>query len=134
MDDPIPARPLRRKKRIKPIVDSRCVIRSFLVVVVLIDGGSEECGLDFKLVTHRVLEDGPERTVSLSTWREQAVEEEIGGDAMSVYYVRPEDLDWGWGDGIPMAAREEIVIVPFPLHEKDDSSPSPGSGPHTSTG
>ncbi|KAJ7625773.1 hypothetical protein FB45DRAFT_71805 [Roridomyces roridus] len=103
---------------------------------------SEDRGLDFTLVTHRVLEDGPERTVSLSTWREQAVEEEIGGDAMSVYYVRPEDLDWGWGDGIPMAAREEIVIVPFPVEapwkvDEKDTSPSSesgeGSAPHTST-
>ncbi|KAJ7608213.1 hypothetical protein FB45DRAFT_389295 [Roridomyces roridus] len=91
---------------------------------------TKERGLDFTLVTHRVLEDGPERTVSISTWREQAVEEETG---MSVYYVRPEDLDWGWGDGIPMAAREEIVIVPFPVEKKDASlSPAQTSTPRGS--
>ncbi|KAK7048837.1 hypothetical protein R3P38DRAFT_2871639 [Favolaschia claudopus] len=49
-------------------------------------------GQDYEIVGHRVLEEGPERTVSISTWREQAIQEADSDDAMSVYFVNPDDF------------------------------------------
>lgn len=51
-----------------------------------------KAGQDYEVVTRRVLEDGPERTVTISTWREQVAREaphEV--DEMSVYYVGADD-------------------------------------------
>ncbi|KAK7022254.1 hypothetical protein R3P38DRAFT_2960093, partial [Favolaschia claudopus] len=49
-------------------------------------------GQDYEIVGYRVLEEGPERTVSISTWREQAIQEADSDDAMSVYFVNPDDF------------------------------------------
>ncbi|KAJ7704975.1 hypothetical protein B0H17DRAFT_1038937 [Mycena rosella] len=53
--------------------------------------GAPVAGQDYELVECRLLEEGAERTVSISTWREQAIQEADSDDDMSVYYVNAED-------------------------------------------
>ncbi|KAJ7170950.1 hypothetical protein C8R46DRAFT_1349110 [Mycena filopes] len=48
-------------------------------------------GQDYEIVEYEIVEEGPERTVSISTWREQAIQEADSDDAMSVYYVNVDD-------------------------------------------
>ncbi|KAJ6487249.1 hypothetical protein C8R47DRAFT_1128147 [Mycena vitilis] len=50
-----------------------------------------QAGQDYEIVEHKVLEEGPERTVSISTWREQAIQDMDSDDNMSVFYVNPDD-------------------------------------------
>ncbi|KAJ7456770.1 hypothetical protein B0H11DRAFT_2065397 [Mycena galericulata] len=98
-------RSLRRKKRIK----------SGTVTGMARIGPL--AGQDYEIVDHKVLEDGPERTVSISTWREQAIQEADSDDAMSVYYVNAEDCD--------QLRAPEVVVIPI---RTDDSSGSNKSG------
>lgn len=46
---------------------------------------------EYEFVKDRVLEDSPEKTVSISTWRERVAEETSREVEMSVYYVRTDD-------------------------------------------
>jgi hypothetical protein len=48
-------------------------------------------GQDYEMVEYRVLEEGTDRTVSISTWREQAIQETNSDDDMSIYYMNPQD-------------------------------------------
>jgi hypothetical protein len=50
-------------------------------------------GHDFRMIDRRVVEDGPERTVTISTWREDIARRP--SDTMSVYYVNPDDYAAG---------------------------------------
>ncbi|KAF7310303.1 hypothetical protein MIND_00404400 [Mycena indigotica] len=52
----------------------------------------EETGLDYEMVENNIIEEGPERTVSISKWREQVIRETDDDDAMSVYYVDVEGM------------------------------------------
>ncbi|KAJ3806739.1 hypothetical protein F5876DRAFT_80385 [Lentinula aff. lateritia] len=47
---------------------------------------------DYEVVENRVLEDGPERTVTISTWREKVANESKRSEVeMSVYYLNADD-------------------------------------------
>ncbi|KAJ6585575.1 hypothetical protein B0H19DRAFT_1110186 [Mycena capillaripes] len=48
-------------------------------------------GQDYEMVEYQVLEEGPERTVSISTWREQAIQEADSDEEISVYFVNADD-------------------------------------------
>jgi hypothetical protein len=52
-----------------------------------------KAGQDYEVVNRRVVEDGPERTVTISTWREQVANETQTGHEgeLDVYYVGAED-------------------------------------------
>ncbi|KAJ6622559.1 hypothetical protein B0H10DRAFT_2013256 [Mycena sp. CBHHK59/15] len=67
-------------------------------------------GQDYEIVNHQVLEEGPERTVSISTWREQAIldPDNKEGNRMSVYYVSAEDC-------LQLEYLEVDVSVPEPI-------------------
>ncbi|KAF8648757.1 hypothetical protein AX16_006184 [Volvariella volvacea WC 439] len=54
-----------------------------------IDEMGPRAGQDYEMIDRRVVEETPERTVTISTWREQVAREMQ--DAMSVYYVTPGD-------------------------------------------
>ncbi|KAJ7194236.1 hypothetical protein GGX14DRAFT_476681 [Mycena pura] len=47
-------------------------------------------GQDYEIVEHQVLEEGPERTVSISRWREQVIQDTDSDDDMSIYYLNAE--------------------------------------------
>ncbi|KAJ7069091.1 hypothetical protein C8F01DRAFT_1245298 [Mycena amicta] len=46
--------------------------------------------VDYEMVENRVVEEGPERTVSISKWREQVIRDTDTDDDMSVYYLNAE--------------------------------------------
>jgi hypothetical protein len=46
-------------------------------------------GQDYRMIDRRIIEDGPERTVTVSTWREEVARR--ASSEMSVYYVNPDD-------------------------------------------
>ncbi|KAL0961224.1 hypothetical protein HGRIS_006191 [Hohenbuehelia grisea] len=48
-------------------------------------------GPTFEIVKRRVIEDGPEKIVTISTWREKVAQEASVEVGMSVYYVNPDD-------------------------------------------
>lgn len=48
-------------------------------------------GQGYKMVERRIIEDGPERTVTISTWREEVARKASPEVEMSVYYVNPDD-------------------------------------------
>jgi len=48
-------------------------------------------GQEYEIIHHRVIEDGPEKSVTISTWREQVAQETSNEVEMSVYYVGVED-------------------------------------------
>ncbi|TFK34786.1 hypothetical protein BDQ12DRAFT_715117 [Crucibulum laeve] len=49
-------------------------------------------GQDYEVISRRVLEDGPEKTVTISTWREQVAREaNQANERMSVYFVDGDD-------------------------------------------
>ena len=55
-------------------------------------GGSPRGGQSFEIVNRRVVEDGPERTVLISTWREQVAEATDGGrEGREVNYLNAMD-------------------------------------------
>ncbi|KIK57709.1 hypothetical protein GYMLUDRAFT_45876 [Collybiopsis luxurians FD-317 M1] len=59
---------------------------------------------DFEVVNSRVLEEGPERTVTISTWRERVANEARRSEVeMSVYYLNADDY----------------VMDPEPEHERE---------------
>jgi hypothetical protein len=64
------------------------------------------------------LEQGPERTVTISTWREQAIDEADSDDNFSVFYVNPEDC-------IPLGPTVEIFRE---AHGSGSKNPSGRSG------
>ncbi|KAJ7490691.1 hypothetical protein FB451DRAFT_1220798 [Mycena latifolia] len=69
-------------------------------------------GQDFEMVEYRVLEDGVERTVSISTWREQAIQEADSDDDISVYWVNAEDcarLDGPVSDVVELPPKKENI-------------------------
>lgn len=78
-----------------------------------------------------MLEEGPERTVSISTWREQAIQETDSDDAMSVYYVNAEDC-LQRGDttaefvSFPLRTTNGVGFGPYNLGHRDQGS----SGKH----
>ncbi|KAJ7578204.1 hypothetical protein C8J56DRAFT_358575 [Mycena floridula] len=51
----------------------------------------ERTAMDYELVNDRILEDSPEKTVTISTWRERVAQAREGEADISVYYLRPED-------------------------------------------
>nr|GAT56831.1 predicted protein [Mycena chlorophos] len=50
----------------------------------------ERDAIDYEMVETRIVEEGPERTVSISKWREQVIRETDEDDDMSVYYLNAE--------------------------------------------
>ncbi|KAF8887150.1 hypothetical protein BD779DRAFT_531135 [Infundibulicybe gibba] len=54
------------------------------------DGSGPKAGQSYEMVNHQILEDGPERTVTISTWREQ-VARDARSEEMSVYYLSADD-------------------------------------------
>ena len=48
-------------------------------------------GQDYEVVNRHIVEDGPERTVTISTWREHVAKEADPEVEMSVYYVSADD-------------------------------------------
>ncbi|KAF8215204.1 hypothetical protein K438DRAFT_2008623 [Mycena galopus ATCC 62051] len=99
-------------------------------------------GQDFEMVGYQLLEEGPERTVSISTWREQAIEEADSDQEMSVYFVEPGDyIPLGTGAAVENPASSGAADT-SPHNEgtktyrsvSKAASPSPhSSGPRTST-
>ncbi|KAJ7160265.1 hypothetical protein C8R46DRAFT_1107555 [Mycena filopes] len=79
-------------------------------------------GQDYEIVEYEIVEEGPERTVSISTWREQAIQEADSDDAMSVYYVNADDCQ---------AHPEPTEIGVFVEREANIAS---GSGSNNSAG
>ncbi|KAJ7174030.1 hypothetical protein C8R43DRAFT_634617 [Mycena crocata] len=71
-------------------------------------------GQDYEIVECQVLEEGPERTVTISTWREQAIQEADSDDEMSVYYVNAEQAE--------MDSRAEFVSLPRRMKESLSNS------------
>lgn len=63
-----------------------------------------------------MLEDGPERTVSISTWREQAIQDADSDDELSVYYVNAADCI--------TADVPEVVVFPVRAGENSGSNNS----------
>ncbi|KAJ7228118.1 hypothetical protein B0H12DRAFT_232747 [Mycena haematopus] len=61
-------------------------------------------GQDYEMVRYHVLEEGPDCTVSISTWREQAIEEADSDQDMSVYFVEPDDY-------IPLGTSAAVEIM-----------------------
>ncbi|KAJ7065160.1 hypothetical protein B0H15DRAFT_935501 [Mycena belliarum] len=70
------------------------------------------------MVDHRVLEEGAERTVSISTWREQAIQEADSDDDMSIYYVNAEDCR---ADDTVTEIVEVGGVARLPVKTKDGS-------------
>ncbi|KAF8830839.1 hypothetical protein HHX47_DHR2000805 [Lentinula edodes] len=61
---------------------------------------------DYEVVDNRVLEDGPERTVTISTWREKVANESRRSEVeMSVYYLNADD--YVMDSGIEETRRKE---------------------------
>jgi hypothetical protein len=77
-----------------------------------------QAGQDYEIVESQVLEQGPERTVTISTWREQAIDEADSDDNFSVFYVNPEDC-------IPLGPTVEIFRE---AHGSGSKNPSGRSG------
>ncbi|KAJ6494152.1 hypothetical protein DFH09DRAFT_356786 [Mycena vulgaris] len=71
------------------------------------------------MVEYRVLEEGVDRTVSISTWREQAIQETDSDDEMSVYYVNA-------GDCVPFDDTAAAEFVPLPLRRTGAGSNNSG--------
>lgn len=55
------------------------------------DGSGPKKGQGYKMIERRIIEDGPERTVTISTWREEVARKASPEVEMSVYYVHPDD-------------------------------------------
>lgn len=55
------------------------------------EGDGPKAGQTYEETNRRIIEDGPERTVTISTWREQVAREARSDAEMSVYYVGPDD-------------------------------------------
>lgn len=55
--------------------------------------GGPKAGQDYEMVNKKVVEDGPEKTVTISTWREQVANETrtVQEGELDVYYVGAED-------------------------------------------
>ncbi|KAF7364682.1 hypothetical protein MVEN_00337800 [Mycena venus] len=70
-------------------------------------------GQDYEMVEYQVLEEGPERTVSISTWREQAIQEADSDDEKSVYYVNPNDYD-------PLMTGPTVEVFPPPRRTEEN--------------
>ncbi|KAJ7273764.1 hypothetical protein C8J57DRAFT_248342 [Mycena rebaudengoi] len=79
-------------------------------------------GQDYEIVDYRVLEDGPDRTVSISTWREQAILEEE--EEISVYYLSAEDYIQLERDDGP----EEILYEKLPRQSSAKEIPGQSCG------
>ncbi|KAJ7028427.1 hypothetical protein C8F04DRAFT_64337 [Mycena alexandri] len=82
-------------------------------------------GQDYEIVEYEIVEEGPERTVSISTWREQAIQEPDSDDAMSVYYVTADDCIHPDATEIDVATE----FLPPPRREENVAS---GSGSNNS--
>jgi hypothetical protein len=82
-------------------------------------------GQDYEIVEYQVLEEGPERTVSISTWREQAIQEADSDDEMSVYYVNADDC-------IQLGATETVPVVILPYPSRTEENVASGSGSNNS--
>lgn len=48
-------------------------------------------GQEYEIIHRRIIEDGPEKTVTISTWREQVAQHASNEVEMSVYYVGADD-------------------------------------------
>ncbi|KAG6872232.1 hypothetical protein C0995_011736 [Termitomyces sp. Mi166 len=105
----------------------------------------------FEMVDRRVLESGPERTVTISTWREQVAHEADQQANMNIYYLDPHDyaaegevtLRGGDEDGDedteeeeassvrqmdgPRVRKRSVPLPPPPLREGSESGSDPGS-------
>lgn len=57
------------------------------------NGEGPRAGQDYEVINRRVVEDGPERTVTISTWREQVANETrtVEEGELDVYYLGAED-------------------------------------------
>ncbi|KAF9465375.1 hypothetical protein BDZ94DRAFT_1254388 [Collybia nuda] len=88
-------------------------------------------GQAYEVVDHRVLEDGPERTVTISTWREQVANEAGSEEGIDVYYVGADEY------AVESAAGDEVKtelggydnrrrVTPPRFSQKPNGS-SPGS-------
>ncbi|KAJ6453096.1 hypothetical protein C8R45DRAFT_1039593 [Mycena sanguinolenta] len=62
-------------------------------------------GQDYEIVKMVVLEENSDRTVSISTWREQAIEEADSDQDMSVYFVEPDDYILETGATVEILSR-----------------------------
>jgi hypothetical protein len=60
-------------------------------------------GQAYRMIDRRIIEDTPERTVTISTWREEVARR--ASDAMSVYYVNPDDYAMADGETSVTATR-----------------------------
>lgn len=65
--------------------------------------------LEYKLVDHKIIEDGPERTVTISKWREDLSGRDRPDVEMSVYFVNPDEYDVALPDEeIGMVDRDDV--------------------------
>ncbi|KAJ7133432.1 hypothetical protein C8R44DRAFT_772416 [Mycena epipterygia] len=91
-------------------------------------------GQDYEMLEYRVLEEGPERTVSISTWREQAIQETDSDDEMSVYYVNAGDC-LQLGDttaefvSFPLRTTDGMGLGSYNLDHRDQGSNGKHRGP-----
>lgn len=85
-------------------------------------------GQDYEIVEYEIVEEGPERTVSISTWREQAIQEADSDDAMSVYYVTADDCIHADATEIDVATE----FVPPPRKAAETANVASGSGSNNS--
>ncbi|KAF9493513.1 hypothetical protein BDN71DRAFT_1090160 [Pleurotus eryngii] len=69
-------------------------------------------GEQFEMVRRKIIEDSPQKTVTISMWRENVADEAGGEVGMSVYYVNPDDYAVEEGGD----ARREEVVTEVPMH------------------
>ncbi|KAF5377822.1 hypothetical protein D9615_006737 [Tricholomella constricta] len=74
-------------------------------------GGTPRARQSFEIVDRRVLEDGPERTVTISTWREQVAEEADQRANMDIYYLDARDYASAQGGSTDLGGEGEDVVV-----------------------
>lgn len=72
-------------------------------------------GQEYEVVRNRVLETGPERTVTISTWRERVAQEAPREVEMSVYYVSAED----YTEEYDHKGKERQTSTPWPTSSRE---------------
>lgn len=84
-----------------------------------------KAGQTYEVVNHRVIEDGPERTVTIATWREQVANE--ASSSIDVYYVGADDyaVENGNDDETRMGGldRARRSLPPVPIQTETKPSP-----------
>lgn len=99
------------------------------------EGSGPKRGQNYEVVARRVLEDGPERTVTISTWREEVARNTAAETEMSVYYVNADDYVGTERDGGTVGARDNSYAHRTRGTEQNRGQrPGNGRGDSTSLG